>query len=547
MPETIDLFVPLDEIDGPLASRVEQALGWGRGQAGELRVLRRSLDARKGRPLGQRLRVLVGRKGEALAPAGAAGGPLPTHRRPHWPAGRPPPRVVVVGSGPAGSWAALRLAEAGVPVTIVEQGKPVQPRRRDLALLTRGELTPSSNYCFGEGGAGTYSRRQALHARQGSRRRRRRDRDLVRFGAPDDIVVDARPHIGSNRLPRVLTTLRAHLERAGRRVPVRDGDRRSARARRTRARACVAGGDEIAADAVVLAIGHSARATCTRWAAAAGLALERKPFAVGVRIEHPQRLIDRSSTARRPVTPSCRRRSIELTAAVGRPRRLQLLHVPGRLDRAGGDRAGRRRRQRHEPVAPRLAVRELRRGRLRRRRATSVPRRTGRWPASSCSGGSSGRRFASAAATSAPPRSGWSTSSPAARAARCRSSYRPGLAPADLRTVLPPFVADALRAGLRGMGARMPGLSVRGRRAGRRRDAHERAGPHRCATRDAGLAVDGRRLPVRRRRGLRRRHRQRRARRRARRRADSRVSVSLKEPGRPARSAPGAARPSARR
>src|SRR6478609_7280481 len=209
MPETVDLFVPLAELDEPLAPRVEQALGWHRGQAGALRVLRRSLDARKGRPLGQRLRVLVARQGEALSAAPATA-PLP-----RWPAGRAAPRVVVVGAGPAGSWAALRLAEAGVPVTIVEQGKPVQPRRRDLALITRGQLTESSNYCFGEGGAGTYS--------DGKLYTRAKDRegvaeviaDLVRFGAPDDIAIDSRPHVGSNRLPRVLQALREHLVALG--------------------------------------------------------------------------------------------------------------------------------------------------------------------------------------------------------------------------------------------------------------------------------------------------------------------------------------------
>ncbi|HMF39693.1 MAG TPA: FAD-dependent oxidoreductase, partial [Polyangia bacterium] len=210
MPETVDLFVPLAELDEPLAPRLERALGWPQGQAGEVRVLRRALDARKRRPLGQRLRVLVARRGETLASAA-----VPAATPPRWPQGRPAPKVVVVGSGPAGSWAALRLAEAGVPVTIVEQGKPVQPRRRDLALLTRGELSASSNYCFGEGGAGTYS--------DGKLYTRAKDRegvgevlaDLVRFGAPDDIAVDARPHVGSNRLPRVLQALRAHLSESG--------------------------------------------------------------------------------------------------------------------------------------------------------------------------------------------------------------------------------------------------------------------------------------------------------------------------------------------
>src|SRR5688572_17100478 len=256
MPETIDLFVPLDDVDGPLAPRVEQALGWGRGQAGELRVLRRSLDARKGRPLGQRLRVLVGRQGEALD--AVAPGREPTPTRPHWPAGRPPPRVVVVGSGPAGSWAALRLAEANVPVTIVEQGKPVQPRRRDLALLTRGELTPRSNYCFGEGGAGTFW--------DGKLYTRAKDRagvadviaDLVRFGAPADIEAEARPHVGSNRLPRVLTTLRAHLARLG--VEYRfETAIAGLRAADWRVRpVCIARCSRIAAPALVLTVGHSA-------------------------------------------------------------------------------------------------------------------------------------------------------------------------------------------------------------------------------------------------------------------------------------------------
>ena len=226
MAETVDLFVPLGELDEPLAPRLERALGWTRGQAGPLRVLRRSLDARKGRPLGQRMRVLVARAGESLAIRRAA--PEPPQR---WPAGRPAPRVVVVGSGPAGSWAALRLAEAGVPVTIVEQGKPVQPRRRDLALLTRGAARPpSSNYCFGEGGAGTYS--------DGKLYTRAKDRggvaeviaDLVRFGAPADIAVEARPHVGSNRLPRVLHGAARAPRRAGRRLSLRDDGRRPARA-----------------------------------------------------------------------------------------------------------------------------------------------------------------------------------------------------------------------------------------------------------------------------------------------------------------------------
>ncbi|HMC93706.1 MAG TPA: FAD-dependent oxidoreductase, partial [Polyangia bacterium] len=265
MHETIDLFVPLAEIDEPLGPRIERALGWSRGEAGELRVVRRSLDARKGRPLGHRLRVAVARRGGTLDPAAEteAGG--------RWPAGRPPPRVVVVGSGPAGSWAALRLAEAGVPVTILERGKPVQPRRRDLALLTRGELASDSNYCFGEGGAGTFS--------DGKLYTRAKDRpgvasvivDLVRFGAPPEIAADARPHVGSNRLPRVLVALREHLVRLG--VDYRfETQFTGLRVHAGRVCAALIEGGELPADIVVLAVGHSARPVYA-WGAAAGIAI----------------------------------------------------------------------------------------------------------------------------------------------------------------------------------------------------------------------------------------------------------------------------------
>jgi uncharacterized FAD-dependent dehydrogenase len=458
MPETIDLFVPLAEIDEPLAPRVEQALGWARGQAGELRVLRRSLDARKGRPLGQRLRVVVGRKGEALA---AAGAPRPSRPSPpspaSRPAGRPPPHVVVVGSGPAGTWAALRLAEAGVPVTIVEQGKPVQPRRRDLALLTRGDLTPSSNYCFGEGGAGTYS--------DGKLYTRAKDRggvadvlaDLVRFGAPPDIEVESRPHVGSNRLPRVLTALRAHLAQLGveYRFETSIAGLRSRDGRVCAAR--VAGGGEIAADAVVLAVGHSARSVYA-WAADAGVAIERKPIAVGVRIEHPQRFIDElqyGSAAGHPKLPPA---FYELTAAAGDRGVYSFCMCPGgwivpaATEPDGVVVNGMSLSRRDSPFANSGMV------------VTVGVDDFGPAAAGPLAGIELQRRIEQAAFNAG----GGRFRAPAQRLADFldgrassavgRSSYRPGVAPADLTQVLPPFVADALRTGLRGMGKRMPGF-----------------------------------------------------------------------------------------
>jgi len=452
MPETVDLFVPLDELDEPLAPRLERALGWPRGQAGEVRVLRRALDARKRRALGQRLRVLVARRGEVLAPV-AVPAPLPAR----WPAGRPPPKVVVVGSGPAGSWAALRLAEAGVPVTIVEQGKAVQPRRRDLALLTRGDLTESSNYCFGEGGAGTFS--------DGKLYTRAKDRggvaevlaDLVRFGAPDDIAVDARPHVGSNRLPRVLQALRAHL--AARGVDYRfETTVAGLRVDHGRVRAVrLAGGDELAADVVVLAVGHSARAVYA-WAAADGVALERKPIAIGVRIEHPQRLIDEIQYGDAAGHPKLPPAFYELTGS-GADRGVYSFCmcpggwiVPAATEADGVVVNGMSLSRRDSPFANAglvvtvaaddfgpaaagpLAGVELQR---------QVERNAFR---------AGGGRFRAPAQRLTDFLDGRASHEVGA------SSYRPGLAACDLAQVLPGFVTQALRVGLRQIGARLPGF-----------------------------------------------------------------------------------------
>jgi uncharacterized FAD-dependent dehydrogenase len=284
MSEIIDVFVPLEALDEPLVTTAARALGRRPESLGAVRVLRRSLDARKERRLGYQLRLEVAAPGETTAPATAP-------PRPRWPAGVPVPRVVIVGSGPAGTWAALRLSEAGVPSTILERGKPVQPRRKDLAQLQRGALDPSSNYCFGEGGAGTYS--------DGKLYTRAKDRggiaevlaDLVRFGAPEEIEVESRPHVGSNRLPKVLTSLRTHLEGAGVQY-LFETELAGLRIEGGRVRAVRTGaGAELPADAVVLAVGHSARDVYAA-ALADGVAFERKDIAVGVRIEHPQPVID---------------------------------------------------------------------------------------------------------------------------------------------------------------------------------------------------------------------------------------------------------------
>jgi len=188
---------------------------------------------------------------------------------------------------------ALGIARRGMRCILLERGKPVRERRRDLAALTqRGDLNAESNYCFGEGGAGTFSDGK-LYTRS---KKRGQIRDiletLVRYGAPEDILVDARPHIGTNRLPKVVSAMRRHLEEAG--VSVRF-EARADTFETVQGRVCAVtldNGERVPTAAVVLAPGHSAGAI-VRAAADAGAELASKPFAMGVRIEHPQGFIDK--------------------------------------------------------------------------------------------------------------------------------------------------------------------------------------------------------------------------------------------------------------
>ena len=203
------------------------------------------------------------------------------------------PQAVVVGAGPAGLFAALRLIQLGIRPVVLERGKNVDDRRRDMARISReGIVDPDSNYCFGEGGAGAYSDGK-LYTR--SRKRGPVDAVLRWFcqhGASTDILVDAHPHIGTDRLPDVIKAMRKTIERCGGAVHF---GTRVERLLTDEGGARVTG----VADAsgrewhgpVILATGHSAR-DVYRMLLAQHVEIQPKGIAVGVRLEHPQKLID---------------------------------------------------------------------------------------------------------------------------------------------------------------------------------------------------------------------------------------------------------------
>ncbi|MCA9616084.1 MAG: FAD-dependent oxidoreductase, partial [Myxococcales bacterium] len=247
-----------------------------------VRVIRRAIDARRGRVLVQTLVELdfEAPKDQPVLPLD-----LPTLD------GAPP--VVIVGAGPAGLFAAWALARHGVRSVIVERGKSVRPRRRDLAALTqRGALNPESNYCFGEGGAGTFSDGKLY-----TRSSKRGDveavlRAFVAYGANPDILVDARPHIGTNKLPGVVTAMREHLESAGVEVLFETRVDAIATAGGRATGVVLSDGRVLEARAVIVAPGHSAR-DVQRFVADAGARVTFKSFAIGVRVEHAQSFVDR--------------------------------------------------------------------------------------------------------------------------------------------------------------------------------------------------------------------------------------------------------------
>ncbi|MCS4237813.1 NAD(P)/FAD-dependent oxidoreductase [Myroides odoratus] len=266
-----------------LTSYVAQHIKSSVSDIQHITILKRSIDARQ-RIVKINLKVQVFFTGEEVV-----------HRHIDFPAYKnvkDAKRVIVVGAGPAGYFAALQLIELGVKPIVIERGKDVRGRRRDLKAINIDHIVdPDSNYCFGEGGAGTYSDGK-LYTRSKKRGDINRILELlVAFGASQDILVEAHPHIGTNKLPKIMQDMRHKIEEFGgevlfeKRVTdfVLDGNEMRG--------VVLENGDTIEANKVILATGHSAR-DIYELLDRKNIVIEAKPFALGVRAEHPQSLID---------------------------------------------------------------------------------------------------------------------------------------------------------------------------------------------------------------------------------------------------------------
>ncbi len=293
MPKQIQIVVSPKEAAGPelLEKVVACKIGCNAGDIARLNVLRRSIDARKRNCVKVVLNLEIYTKGETI-PAKEYSFRFDNVAS--------CPEVVIAGSGPAGLFAAFRLIERGFRPIIIERGKEISTRKQDIAILCRGQgLNPESNYCFGEGGAGAFSDGK-LYTRSRKRGNIERVLQLFHFhGAKDDILIDSHPHIGTDILPVIIRNMRQTIIQCGGEFHfgqkltdfiIKNGKVSGI---------TTATGDKFHGNAVILATGHSANDVYEMFHRN-HYALEAKPFAMGVRVEHPQSLINEISYHRSP-------------------------------------------------------------------------------------------------------------------------------------------------------------------------------------------------------------------------------------------------------
>ncbi|MDR2882769.1 MAG: FAD-binding protein [Alistipes sp.] len=413
------------------------------------RVVKRSVDARRSPKINLTVELYIDSEPQ----------PAPLHF--DYPDVGAKTPVVIIGSGPAGLFAALRLIELGYKPIVLERGKEVVERGKDIARINRNQgVDPDSNYAFGEGGAGAFSDGKLF-----TRSRKRGDynralQTLVWHGASPEILYEAHPHIGTDRLPRIMTAIRETILRSGGSV-VFGARVTDIEIRDERAAGVWCGDTLVEGAAVVLAAGHSAR-DIYEMLHRRGVALEAKPFAVGVRVEHPQALIDsiqyHTPDGRGEYLPAA---AYQLVSQEGGRGVYSFCMCPGGFivpAMTSGDESvvnGMSPSLRNSPYANSGIVTEVRLDDFARLAADHGPL-----------AGLEFQRRLELAAREHVAESG--VQAPAQRVADFvsarpsptlpKTSYIPGLTPSRVDEWLPPFVSRALRAGISTFGRRMRGF-----------------------------------------------------------------------------------------
>ncbi|HEX7494498.1 MAG TPA: FAD-dependent monooxygenase, partial [Bacteroidales bacterium] len=275
---------PASAADEAVIKKIASSLaGIDKSEVSDVRVIKRSVDARK-KNIRVNLTVEVFSGENYSSPEISPFKPVDVSLK---------KEVIIVGAGPAGLFAALRLIELGLRPHIIERGRDVSSRKKDIARISREQIVdPDSNYCFGEGGAGTYSDGK-LYTRSKKRGDNTRVLELLCFhGANENIMYEAHPHLGTDKLPGIISEIRKSILDAGGQFTLEkkvtdfliEGD--------TIKGVVTSDNEKFKSPYVILATGHSARDIydiCRN----RGVELDMKPFAMGVRVEHPQELIDK--------------------------------------------------------------------------------------------------------------------------------------------------------------------------------------------------------------------------------------------------------------
>lgn len=373
------------------------------------------------------------------------------------------PEVIVVGSGPAGLFAALRLIELGFKPIVLERGKDVQARRRDLAAINKEQtVNPESNYCFGEGGAGTYSDGK-LYTRSKKRGDIRKILEvMVAHGARPDILFDAHPHIGTNKLPVLVAALRDSIINLGAAVHFNTRVTDFILENNHLRGVVTSNGDRITAGAVILATGHSAR-DIFELLHKHNIGIEAKPFALGLRVEHHQRDIDKiqyhTSQDRDPWLPASSYALVHQASVNGRDRGVfSFCMCPGGFIVPSATQNG-------EVVVNGMSP--SRRDSLYANSGIVVTVDGDDFGKYSGDGPLAGLHFQSSIERVACEVAGNTQHAPAQRlqdfvngkvsASLPETSYQPGVVSVDMKSVLPKEIHEALRQGFRNFGTKMKG------------------------------------------------------------------------------------------